>query len=187
MEFIGELWLPILLSAVFVFILSAIVHMFLPYHRTEWGPAPNQDAVQSALRGAAAGQYAFPMEKDPKHRMTPEAMKKWADGPSGFLTLFAPGPMNMPKLMFQSLVLNLVISFFTAYVVAHALVMGPGAPPYLAVHRVVGTIGFMTYGLAMAYESIWYGRSWRGYAFNLFDALLYGLLMGGTFGWLWPR
>jgi len=187
MEFIGQLWLPILLSAVFVFIMSAIVHMVLPYHRTEWSPAPNQDALQNALRGVAAGQYAFPMELDPKNRMTPEAMKKWADGPSGFLTLFAPGPMSMPRMLFQSFVLNVVISFFAAYVAGHALVTGPGAPAYLDVHRVVGTIGFMTYGLAAGYECIWYGRAWKGFAFGLVDALLYGLLMGGTFGWLWPR
>jgi hypothetical protein len=186
-EFIGQLWLPILLSAVFVFIMSAIVHMVLPHHKNEWGPAPGQDGLQNVLRGVAAGQYAFPMASDPKERMTPESMKKWAEGPSGFLVLFPPGGMNMGKMLFQSFVLNVVISLFAAYVAWHALPMGPDVPTYLEVHRVVGTMGFMTYGLAAAYESIWYGRSWKGYAFNLVDALLYGVLMGGTFGWLWPR
>jgi len=187
MEFMHGLWLPILLSAVFVFIMSSIVHMFLPHHKTEWSPAPNQDALQNALRGAAGGMYGFPMVADPKDRMSPESMKKWSEGPSGFLVLFRPGPMKMGVMMGQSFALNLVVSFFAAYVAGHVLPMGAGGPAYLTVFRVVGTIGFMTYAFAPAYESIWFGRPWKSWVFAAFDGLLYGLVMAGTFGWLWPR
>jgi len=58
----------ILLSAVLVFIMSSIVHMLLPYHKTEIAPAPNTDGIQNALRGAAPGSYAFPLAPDPKDR-----------------------------------------------------------------------------------------------------------------------
>lgn len=187
MEFIGALWLPILLSAVFVFIMSAIVHMLLPYHNTEFAAAPNQDALQSAIRGAAPGQYMFPASADPKERMAPEGMKQWAEGPSALMRVFRPEPMNMGKMLTQSFILNVVISFFTAYVAAHTLTIGAGAPPYLTVFRITGTIGFMTYALASAYESIWFGRPWRSYGYDVIDGLLYGLVMAGAFGWLWPR
>ncbi len=30
-----SLWIPILVSAVIVFVLSSIIHMVLPYHRTD--------------------------------------------------------------------------------------------------------------------------------------------------------
>lgn len=34
---------------------------------------------------------------------------------------------------------------------------------------------------------IWFGKPWKSYALHATDALVYGLLMGGMFGWLWPR
>ena len=46
---LGALWLPILLSAVFVFIVSAIIHMVLKYH--------NSDVPAAAERGRRAGRH----------------------------------------------------------------------------------------------------------------------------------
>ena len=45
---------------------------------------------------------------------------------------------------------------------------------YLAVFRIAGIP-----------DSIWFGRPWSQTAKNLFDALLYSLLTGGAFGWLY--
>ncbi len=42
MAFLTELWLPILLSAVFVFIVSSIIHMALPIHKGDYGKLTNQ-------------------------------------------------------------------------------------------------------------------------------------------------
>ncbi len=187
MEFIGALWLPILVSAVFVFIMSAIVHMVLPYHKTEWNAAPNQDALQAALKGCPPGMYGFPMATDPKERMSAEWMTKWKAGPAGWMTVIDGSGWSMGKSLTQSFILNVLISFFTAYVAAHVISFGDLAPPYLSIFRVTGTIGFMTYALAAAYESIWYGRPWKSTWFTMFDGLLFGLVMGGAFGWLWPR
>jgi hypothetical protein len=187
MAFVGQLWLPILLSAVFIFIASSIIHMVLKYHSNEWSPAPNQDALQNAVRGAAPGWYAFPMAQAPKDRMSPEWMKKWAEGPSGMLTVAAPGPINMGKNLGQWFAFCLVVAFFTAYAASHAMVMGAGAPSYLTVFRVVGTIGLMAYGFGITGDTIWYGRPWKSWALSMLDSLIYGCVMAGTFGWLWPR
>lgn len=188
MEFVGQLWLPIVLSAVIVFVGSAIIWMALPHHKTEWKAAPNQDALQNAFKGAAPGLYCFPCPSDPKQRQSPESMKKWAEGPSGWLTLIPPGPFSMGGNMVRSVIFYLVTAFFAAYVASHVMPMGgASAPTYLQVFRVVGTIGFMAFGFGSVPDSIWFGRPWRSTVYVLADSLFLGLLMGGTFGWLWPR
>jgi len=59
---LAALWLPIIVSAVFVFIASFIMHMVLPYHRGDYGQLPDEDMVLAALRAAAVkrGLYVFP-------------------------------------------------------------------------------------------------------------------------------
>ncbi len=57
---LGSLWLPILLSAVLVFITSAIIHMVLKYHNRDFSRLPNEDAVRAALRGSNPAQYVVP-------------------------------------------------------------------------------------------------------------------------------
>ena len=47
---LGSLWLPIVLSAVLVFITSSIIHMVLKYHNRDYRKLPNEDAVRAAIR-----------------------------------------------------------------------------------------------------------------------------------------
>jgi len=56
------LWLPILLSAVIVFVASFIMHMLLPYHRSDYKPLPGEDKVLATPRAAGLkrGLYLFP-------------------------------------------------------------------------------------------------------------------------------
>lgn len=46
-----ELWLPILLSAVFVFVASSILHMVLPFHRSDYQPLPEEAKLTEGMRG----------------------------------------------------------------------------------------------------------------------------------------
>ena len=55
---------------------------------------------------------------------------------------------------------------------------------YLGVFRIAGTVAFTAYGFAYIQESVWFGRSWSLTAKTFLDALIYGLLVGGAFGWL---
>ena len=55
---------------------------------------------------------------------------------------------------------------------------------YLALFRIAGATSFTAYGIAYLQDSIWFGRPWSITAKNLFDALIYGMLTGGAFGWL---
>ena len=184
MAFLAQLWLPIVVSAVMVFVISAATHMLVPARADEWGHLTRQDAIQEALRGVDPGLYMVPTPADKAKRMTPEAMKRWAEGPAALVTLLPAGPINMGRNLGLSFLTNLVVSALVAYVAFHTLGY---AAHYRAVFRVVGTIGFLAYATGSLYEGIWYWKPWRSLAMTATDALLFGLAMAGTFGWLWPR
>ena len=67
-----SLWLPILLSAVMVFVASSIIHMALPYHRTDYRKLPAEDEVMDALRkvGIPPADYMMPCPGSPKEKRT---------------------------------------------------------------------------------------------------------------------
>ena len=44
-----DLWLPILLSAVFIFIASSILHMCTPLHKGDYAQVPGEDKVLAAI------------------------------------------------------------------------------------------------------------------------------------------
>jgi len=179
------LWIPIVLAAVIVFVASSIMHMVLPYHRSDYRKLPDEEKVTSALRavGLKQGLYTFPFTTH-KEMKSPEVQEKFKQGPVGFLTVFPSGPVNMGKFMGLWFVYCLVIGFFTAYLTGHTVAQGAR---YLAVFRVAGTAAFMAYGLGGLANGIWKGQPWSMVAKESFDGLIYGLLTAGTFGWLWPR
>lgn len=186
MAFLTALWAPILLSAVFVFVASAIIHMMLQYHKGDFRKVPNEDAVMDALRkfSLPVGDYSMPHCAGPKEMKSPEFVEKMNKGPVALLTVFPSGQMNMTKSLILWFVFCLIVSLFAAYIGYHAV--GEDTA-YLRVHRLVGCAAFMGYALGLMQPSIWYGRSWGGTFRSMFDGLIYALLTGGTFGWLWPR
>ena len=183
---IAELWLPILLSAVIVFVASSLIHMVLGYHKGDYQKLPNEEKALDAMRplGLAPGTYHFPHCDSHKDMKTPEFQQKMKQGPTGILTVFPTGMPNMIKYLVPWFLYCVVVSFFVAYLAGRTL--GPGTP-YLAVFRVAGTVAFLSYAMAHAHSSIWKGESWSTTLKFYFDGLVYGLLTAGVFGWLWPR
>lgn len=180
-----SLWIPILLSAVIVFVVSSIIHMVLPYHRSDFGKVPAEDEVMDALRKFAIppGEYVMPCAGSNKGRQTPEFVEKMKKGPVAFLTVIPSGPPSMVKNLVQWFLYCVVVGIFAAYIAGRAL--APGAP-YLAVFRFAGSTAFVGYALALWQNSIWYQRAWSTTLKSTVDGLVYGLLTAGTFGWLWP-
>ena len=78
---LGALWLPVLLSAVLVFVTSFLVHMVLRYHNSDYKPLPNEEAVRAAIRSGnpAPAQYIIPYCADPKEMQSPEKQKKFIE------------------------------------------------------------------------------------------------------------
>ena len=186
MEFVTMLWMPILVGGLAVFIMSALVWTVMPHHKTEWTKLSNEDAVADAIRAGSPkpGLYSVPYCTDQAEMQTPEFKAKMERGPIVYMTVAPNGAPKMGPMMAKSFVWSVVIAFFIAYVTWNS-VLAPGEQ-YLAVFRAVGTIGFMTYCMGACAESIWFGRPWRSFMLQAFDALLYGLVLGGVFGWLWP-
>jgi len=180
-----SLWLPILLSAVAVFVVSSIIHMLLPYHRSDFKKIPSEEGVMDALRSfnIPAGDYVFPHAGSNQEMGSPEFKEKCAQGPTAFITVLPPGQTNMATSLILWFLFSVVVGVFTAYLAG--LTLAPGTE-YIVVSRVTGTAAFMGYGLALLQGSIWYKRSWGSTLKSVFDALLYGLFTGGMFGWLWP-
>ncbi len=180
------LWLPILLSAVFVFVASSIVHMMLGYHKSDFRGIPNEDKVTEALRSQdlKPGTYMFPHCADNKAMQSPEHIEKLKRGPNGILTIMPSGVPSMGKLLVCWFLYSVAVSVFTAYLTGR--VAGRGTP-YLEIFRVAGTVAFLSYAMAHTHNSIWKGESWGTTAKFYFDGLIYGLLTAGTFGWLWPK
>lgn len=183
---IGPLWLPILLSAVIVFVASAIIHMALPYHRGDHKKLPAEDEAMEALRkfSIPPGDYMLPHAGSPEAMRSAEFKDKREKGPVATMTVVKPGPVSMGSNLVQWFIYCLVVGVFAAYIAGRAL--GPGAP-YLAAFRFAGATAFIAYAVALWQDSIWYQRSWGTTFRNTVDGLIYALLTGGTFGWLWPR
>jgi len=183
MEFLADLWLPIVLSAVFVFLVSSVLHMLVPLHKSDFEPLPNESEVLAAMRehGVGPGDYMFPHCDDMKALGSPEMLAKFEQGPVGNMTVLPPGPPAMGKALGQWFVYCLVISVFVAYVASFAV--GAGAD-YMEVFRLTGTVAFLGYGVGAATNSIWKGVKWSSTWKFVFDGLLYALATAGTFGWL---
>ena len=62
MAFMSAMWLPILLSSIAVFIVSSIIHMASPWHKTDYPKLSNEEQVMDALRplAIAPGDYFMP-------------------------------------------------------------------------------------------------------------------------------
>jgi hypothetical protein len=136
---ITSLWLPIVLSAVIVFIASSIIHMVLPYHRSDYKKLPNEEKLLEAIRSekVAPGDYTFPCPASPKDMSSPEMMEKYKQGPVGFATIIPSGPPAMGKQLVLWFLFCLIVGFFVAYVTGRTLDFGAH---YLAVFRVAGTV-----------------------------------------------
>lgn len=181
-----SLWLPILLSAVFAFIASSIVHMVLPIHRSDYRKLPSEDEVMEALRkfNIPPGDYLVPCAGTPKEMNAPAFVEKLAKGPVALMTVMRCGNPSMVAPLVQWFVYCLVVAVFAGYIAGRAL--GPGAH-YLAVFRFAGCTAFVGFSLALWQNTIWFKRNWVTTLKSTIDGLLYALLMAGAFGWLWPR
>lgn len=180
------LWLPILLSAVIVFVASSIIHMATPLHKKDYPRLEAEDRVMDALRPIAIppGEYMVPRPASMKDMKSPEFMEKMKKGPVFMLSMWKSGPQSMGKPLFLWFVYALVVGVFAAYVAGRAL---PAGAHYLSVFRFAGVTAFVGYTMALWQLSIWYHRPWGISIRATVDGLLYALLTAGTFGWLWPH
>ena len=179
------LWLPIVLSAVAIFIASSVIHMVFKYHNSEYNQLPDEADVLETMRSAkvAPGFYSFPYAGDMKEMGSPEMLEKYANGPMGTMNINPNGPPAMGKALGLWFAYTLVVGFFVAYVASRTV--APGTH-YLQVFRVVGATAFMAHSFAHISDGVWKQKPWSMTFKHVFDGLVYALLTAGVFGWLWP-
>lgn len=181
-----SLWLPIVLSAVIVFVISSFIHMVLPYHKGDLRKLEKEDEVMAALRPFAIppGDYAIPCAGSMAEAGSPEFAGKLKAGPVVFATVARNRTASMALSMSLWFLYALAVSVITAYVVGGTL---PPGTRFLTVFRFSGCVAFAGFSLALLQQSIWYQRNWWTTVKAMFDGLIYGLLTGAVLGWLWPH
>ena len=180
-----SLWLPILVAAILVFVVSSLIHMVLPYHWSDWSPVPEEDRVMDTLRdvGLRPGNYTLPHAGSMAAMKEEVYIEKRERGPVAMLTVVESGQGGMGKQMALWFLYAVIVSIFAAYVAGRAV--GPGAE-YTEVFRFTATAAFLAYGVGEWQQSIWWGRKWSTTFKNTIDGLAYALVTAGAFGWLWP-
>ena len=181
----GSLWLPVIVSAVLVFVASSIIHMMLKYHKADHRGLPNEAAVREVLGKAnlPPGLYMTPHCEDHSKLKDPAVQEQFTKGPVALITMLPKGAPNMGKHLGLWMGFCLLVSFVCAYLARHTL--HPGDPGML-VCQITGTVAFAAYGLAQISDTIWKGQPWGNTMRHLLDAIIYAVVTGGTFSFLWP-
>jgi hypothetical protein len=187
MHTLQSLWLPILLSSVFVFVASSLIHMVLQaWHRSDYGKLPDEGKVMDALRpfGLPPGDYMIPNCSGSAEMRTPEFTEKLKKGPIVMMTVMPNGVLGVGRSLVLWFLYLVVVSFFAGYVPFHAL---PLVAPCREVFRFAGVTAFLGYSASIWQMSIWYRRSWVTTIKSTIDGVLYAAITAATFAWLWPR
>ena len=181
-----SLWLPILLSAVVVFVISSLIHMVIKWHASDYGSFSNEDAVRDAIRAGnpAPGRYVLPHCGDMKDMATEPMKKKYAEGPVGHVTIIPNGQPAMGKYLGLWFLLCLFVSAVAAFLTAKVYGLDPLWVKPAA--KLAGAIAFIGYGFGTLQESIWMGRPLSATVKYLLDSALYALGTWAVFLWLWP-
>lgn len=179
-----DLWIPILVSAVVVFITSSIIWMVLPIHKNDYSKLPEEEKMLQSIREQKlpGGMYMFPF-CDHKNMKSPENIEKLKAGPWGCITVMEK-PVNMGASLSMWIVNILLLTTGVAYLASTAYMKGTG---YMKIFTFVAIAAFVAHGGGILTDSIWKGRPWKALPASLFDAIVYALLTAGIFGWLWPK
>lgn len=187
MDAIVQLWLPVLLAAVFVFVASSLVHMVFKWHNSDYRALANEDAVRAAIAAGTPppGLYTLPHCGDMKAMQDPAMQAKYREGPVALLTVMANGMPNMGRILGCWFLLNLLVAAVAAVLALHAV-----HPADMSMACRAGCVGgavtFMSYGIGSVSNGIWMGRRWSAVGKDLLDAAIYGVVTGLAFCWLWP-
>jgi len=188
MTTLALLWLPILLSAVFVFVASSVIHMMTPMHKSDYKKLPDESKVLEAMRGnkVEPGQYMFPGCTSMKDMGNPEMLAKYQQGPVGSMIVRNNGMPSMGKCLGLWFLFCLGVSCFTAYLTGHGVDRGHGHFAMQDVFKVAFFAAVLGHSFTHFVDAIWKGLSWATTIKFLIDGLIYAVVTAATFAWLWP-
>ena len=193
MDFLTHLWLPIVVSAAAVWIASALAWMLIGHHKGDWKEVPNEAEFIATIKrmGIAPGSYGFPEFRRLEGMSKDEKQAKWDEmqkSPIGLLRVW--GTISMGRSMLLTFVVFLVVSVLIGYLGWSALPHGTASdgarPEFAKTMQVLGTAGILAYCFAGLPNDIWFQRSLREIVTSLIDGVVFGLITGAVFAWLWP-
>jgi len=126
-----SLWLPILLSAVIVFVASSVIHMTPLWHKNDFPKVPREAELLNALRpfAIAPGDYFIPRAAGMQEMRSPEFKEKMRQGPVALMTVMPNGPISMGRPLAQWFVFLIVVGIFAAYIASRTLPAGTSTQP----------------------------------------------------------
>jgi len=182
MEFLTELWLPILLTAIALHFASFIAWVVLPHHQSDFSKAPNEDALLDAVRklNLPNDRYMFPYLTHADQK-DPVKIERYKKGPTGMLSVW--GVPNMGRNLGLTFVYFLIIAAVTAYI-GWAAMGGLGADErFMKAFQVIGAIGILVFASSGQLNAIWFKRRMLN---EFLDGVVFGIIMGLIFAIFWP-
>lgn len=181
MEFLAELWLPILINGIVLFFASFIAWVILPHHFNDKKKLTCESALVDFVRSKniAPGNYMFPYADDRAEKGSAEFMQRYNDGPVGCLDVY--GKTNMPLNMIKTVIFFVVTSAVIGYITYFTC---PPGSDFLRVFRVAGTIGILTHASSGVLNNIWFKR--RSFT-DIIDGVVFGAILGLIFALMWPH
>jgi hypothetical protein len=183
---VSELWLPILGSALLVFLASSVIHMLTPWHNSDYRQVADEDGVMQALRpfGLAPGDYALPRPSSMKEIGSPAFLEKATKGPRVIMTVLPSGPPAIGKQLIGWFAYVLVMTTLVGGLVALVMRRGAASHDVFHVALIVGALG---YAGGLWQMTIWYRRSVATTLRSTIDGLIYAAITAGAFAYFWPR
>ncbi len=181
---VAEYWMAIVAAAVAVFIASSLLWAVLPWHRSDYGPLPDEDAAQAGLgAGLTPGLYALPHAPTPGDMQREETKRRIEQGPMALITVLPPDVFSMGKRFGAWFAFTLAVGAVSAFMLELSLLgLEEGDPRVTGVTlHVTAILSFLAYGGAYVSEAIWFSRTWRVVAKYLLDALVYAALTAAAF------
>jgi hypothetical protein len=183
MEFLTDLWLPILVNAVVLFFASFIAWVILPHHFGDKKKLANEKEVMDFIRqqNIPPGNYMFPYCNNKQEQGSKDFQERYAAGPVGCLDVY--GPVSMPMNMVKTVIFFLITSAVIAYITHYVCPPRSADVDFLKVFRVAGTIGILTHATSGVLNNIWFKR--RSFT-DIIDGVVFGIILGLIFAALWP-
>lgn len=184
MEFLTQLWLPIIASAAAVWFYGFLSWTVLPIHKGDFQEMKNHDGFMAAMKSLniPPGLYGFGVFASHAEANKPDNKATWGKEPMGMLSVWRVP--NMGANMALTFLVNLTVSVLIAYL-GHE-VMGPTAP-FGKKLQIAGTAGILAYTFATLPGFIWFQAPAKKVLSHVFDGVMMGLVTGLVFAALWPK
>jgi hypothetical protein len=177
--------MPVLVSTVAVFVLSSILHMVVPWHKSDYPKLPNQDAAMDAIRALNLpdGEYMAPRPESRADMQSPEFAAKMERGPLFILNVAAGRKFSMAGPLGWWFVYCLVVSWVAGHIAQGAHLMRGNDHE---IFHSVGLAAWLGYSAALWQNSIWWRKPVVVTLKSTIDGLIYAAATAYIFTWLWP-